>query len=39
MSKTLKIGMVGAGFVAHFHAKALLQVRTVELAGVYAKEN
>ena len=39
MSKTLRVGMVGAGFVAHFHARALTQVRSVELAGVYAKEN
>jgi len=39
MSKTLKIGMVGAGFVAHFHARALTQVRSVEIAGVYAKDN
>jgi len=39
MSKILKIGMVGAGFVAHFHARALTQVRSVELSGVYAKDN
>jgi predicted dehydrogenase len=39
MSKQLKLGMVGAGFVAHFHARALLQVRSIELAGVYAKAN
>lgn len=32
----LKIGMVGAGFVAEFHRKALESVRGVELAGVHA---
>ncbi len=34
----IKFGMVGAGFVAKFHAQALTQVRTVELAGVTALE-
>jgi len=34
----LKIGMVGAGFVAGFHARALLSVRGVELAGVCAPQ-
>lgn len=32
----LKIGMVGAGFVAEFHRKSLQSVRGVELTGVYA---
>ena len=32
----LKIGMIGAGFVASFHERALCSVRGVELAGVYA---
>lgn len=32
----LKVGMVGAGFVAEFHRKSLESVRGVELAGVYA---
>ena len=32
----LKIGMVGAGFVAGFHERALQSVRNVELAGVCA---
>ncbi len=32
----LKIGMIGAGFVARFHERALRSVRNVELAGVYA---
>lgn len=33
--KTLRIGFVGAGFIAHFHLKALLGVRNVEVTGVY----
>ncbi len=32
----IKVGMVGAGFVAEFHRKSLESVRGVELAGVYA---
>ena len=32
----LKVGMVGAGFVAEFHRKSLESVRGVELAGVHA---
>ena len=32
----LKIGMVGAGFVAGFHERALCSVRGAEFAGVYA---
>ena len=32
----LKIGMVGAGFVAEFHRKSLESVRGAELAGVCA---
>ncbi len=32
----LKIGMIGAGFVARFHERALRSVRNVEFAGVYA---
>jgi len=34
--QTLKLGFIGAGFVANFHATALKQVRGAELAGVYA---
>ncbi len=34
MSEVLKLGMIGAGFVANFHARALRQVRNMELAGV-----
>jgi predicted dehydrogenase len=32
----LSIGIVGAGFVAEFHRKALLSVRDVELKGIHA---
>lgn len=32
----LKLGIIGAGFVAHFHARAIQQVRSIEIAGVYA---
>ncbi|MHC4460213.1 MAG: Gfo/Idh/MocA family protein [Planctomycetota bacterium] len=34
--ETLKLGFIGAGFVANFHAIALKQVRAADLAGVYA---
>ena len=34
--ETLKIGIVGAGFVANFHCKAITQVRNMEVAGVTA---
>jgi predicted dehydrogenase len=33
---TIKLGIVGAGFVAHFHARALQQVRSMEVAGITA---
>jgi len=33
---TIKLGIVGAGFVAHFHARAIQQVRSMEIAGVTA---
>lgn len=32
----LKLGIIGAGFVANFHARALKQVRNLEVAGIYA---
>jgi predicted dehydrogenase len=32
----LKLGIVGAGFVANFHARALTQVRNMEVAGITA---
>ncbi len=31
-----KLGFIGAGFIAKFQAKAMAQIRGVELAGVYA---
>ena len=36
MPKPLKLGLVGAGFVARFHCIALKQVRGVEVAGITA---
>ncbi|MBN2308333.1 MAG: Gfo/Idh/MocA family oxidoreductase [Candidatus Hydrogenedentes bacterium] len=33
---TLKLGFIGAGFIAKFHANALKFVRGMDLAGVYA---
>jgi len=33
---TLKLGIVGAGFVANFHVRALQQVRTVDVEGIHA---
>lgn len=37
MTQVLKIGIVGAGFVAKFHARAMLQVRGIEIAGVTSR--
>ena len=34
--QTLKLGFIGAGFIAKFHAIALTQVRGIELAGIYS---
>ncbi|MEE9168254.1 MAG: Gfo/Idh/MocA family oxidoreductase [bacterium] len=34
MRKVLKVGFVGAGFVAKFHARAITQVRSMEIAGI-----
>lgn len=33
---TFKLGYIGAGFIAKFHAKAMEMVRTAELGGVFA---
>jgi predicted dehydrogenase len=30
----LKVGMIGAGFIAGFQARAMLQVRGVEVSGI-----
>jgi len=35
--KTLRIGFVGSGFIAHFHLKAMLGVRNVEVTGVFSR--
>jgi predicted dehydrogenase len=35
---TLKLGIVGAGFVANFHARAIMQVRDMEIAGITSLE-
>jgi predicted dehydrogenase len=35
--QTLKLGIIGSGFVAQFHARALEQVRRVEIAGVTSR--
>jgi len=37
MQKTLKLGMVGAGFISKFHARAIKQVRNIEIAGVVSR--
>jgi len=37
MQKTLKLGMIGAGFIAKFHARAIMQVRNIEIAGVVSR--
>jgi len=34
---TLRIGLLGTGFVAQFHIQALLGVRNVQVAGIYGK--
>ncbi|MCW5695613.1 MAG: Gfo/Idh/MocA family oxidoreductase [Bauldia sp.] len=34
--QTLRIGMIGAGFIAHFHLRSLLGVRNVDVTGVYS---
>lgn len=37
MPHPLKLGIVGAGFIARFHAKAMLQVRQIEIGGVLSR--
>lgn len=34
--KTLRIGFIGSGFIAHFHLKSLVGVRNVEVTAVYS---
>jgi len=33
---TLRIGLIGSGFIANFHLQALLSVRHVIVSGVYS---
>lgn len=35
--QVLRLGVVGAGFVARFHARALMQVRGVDIAGITSR--
>lgn len=37
MPQTLKLGIVGAGFIARFQARAMMQIRHVEIAGVVSR--
>ncbi len=36
ISGPLRIGMVGSGFIAHFHLQALIGVRNVVVVAVYS---
>lgn len=36
--KTLRVGFVGSGFIAHFHLKSLIGVRNVDVTGVYSRK-
>jgi len=35
--KTLRVGFVGSGFIAHFHLKSMVGVRNIEITGVYSR--
>ncbi|MCI0397109.1 MAG: Gfo/Idh/MocA family oxidoreductase [Chloroflexi bacterium] len=35
--ETIKLGIIGAGFVAHFQARAIRQIRNVEIAGITSR--
>jgi len=37
MMQTLRLGFVGAGFIAKFQVRALMQVRSVEVAGITSR--
>lgn len=37
--KSLNIGFIGSGFIAHFLAKAMMQVRRVELTAIYNRSD
>ncbi|MCA9731964.1 MAG: Gfo/Idh/MocA family oxidoreductase [Deferribacteres bacterium] len=36
--QTLKLGFVGAGFIAKFHAQAIAQIREIEIVGVVSQK-
>ena len=36
---TLRIGLVGTGFIAQFHLRSMLGVRNVEVTGVYSRSS
>lgn len=35
--KTLRIGLIGTGFIAEFHLRSMIGVRNVEVTGVYSR--
>ncbi|MBE2222216.1 MAG: Gfo/Idh/MocA family oxidoreductase [Anaerolineae bacterium] len=35
----LKLGLIGAGFIARFHARAIAQIRNVDVAGITSLSN
>ncbi|MBW3097556.1 Gfo/Idh/MocA family protein [Pseudohoeflea coraliihabitans] len=35
--KTLRIGLIGSGFIAEFHLRSMIGVRNVEVTGVYSR--
>jgi predicted dehydrogenase len=35
----LRVGFVGTGFIAYFHLKSMVNVRNVEVTGVYSRSN
>jgi predicted dehydrogenase len=35
--KTLRVGFVGSGFIAHFHLRSMVGVRNVEVTGIYSR--
>jgi predicted dehydrogenase len=34
--KKMRLGFIGSGFIGHFHLKAMIGVRNVEVNGVYS---
>lgn len=37
--KKLRVGFIGSGFIAQFHAKAMLQIREMELTAILKRDN